>query len=412
MIRSFPFFPLSDVVDGDYDGHTNVNVKINNAVSELSTLQDIIYLRRSLKELYPLTLNDGKLELHLGDTNIHLMHSTLIIPTNFRATAMGRDGIVERTSQRHSPHFANQPFCLLHPTEDSLTGLFNLCEGINGHYEDDKIRYTVRSVLTNSSSAIHLYKVDKISNTKGNITHVLKSLIGNLTTGFSERKKRSDEWSYTGGHYLELYVVGDYDFYSRACSREGLNSVDKCFDKIWTYLNTVSLVYLYGFGIPITVVGMEVWTSRNLIDIPTSKQRTLWSDGYLDIVKDYASELRQRGKHFDALLYLTSTEGPDSEVLGLAPTGGLCNTDNAAYVDDRADEPDEQVLITIAHELGHLFGASHVETPDCSCGESNNCVLTKGNRINKYFCIAEYQVVYITCQAIFQKLFKDEKCKK
>ena len=66
----------------------------------------------------------------------------------------------------------------------------------------------------------------------------------------------------------------------------------------------------------------------------------------------------------------------------------MCNTDNVAYVDDRASKPNEEVLITIAHELGHLFGAKHVETPDCSCGGSNNSVLTEGNRINDYFCIA------------------------
>ena len=122
LIRSFPLFPLNDVVDGYYDGHTNVKVRINNVVSELSTLQDIIYLRTTLKELYPLTLNNGQLELNLGGTNISLMHSTLIIPTNFQATAMGRDGIVKSTSQRRSSHFANLPFCLLHATEDSLTG--------------------------------------------------------------------------------------------------------------------------------------------------------------------------------------------------------------------------------------------------------------------------------------------------
>ena len=117
--------------------------------------------------------------------------------------------------------------------------------------------------------------------------------------------------------------------------------MDKCFNKIWTYLNTVSLVYLYAFGIPITVVGMEVWTSDNLIDIPTSKQRTLYSDEYIDILKDFASELRQRGKDYDALLYLTPTQGQATELLGRASEGGLCNTDNVAYVDDRASKPDE-----------------------------------------------------------------------
>ena len=140
--------------------------------------------------------------------------------------------------------------------------------------------------------------------------------------------------------------------------------------------------------------GMEVWISDNLIDIPTSKQRTLYSDEYIDILKDFASELRQRGKDFDALLYLTSTQGQATEPLGRASEGGLCNTDNVAYVDDRASKPDEEVLITIAHELGHLFGASHVETPDCSCGGSNNCVLTEGNRTNDYFCIAGYQAMF------------------
>ena len=377
-IWSLPLYPLKDVVDGDYDGHTNVKVRINDVVHQLSTQSNIIYLRRILKELYPVNLNDGKIKLDLGGTTLTLMHSTVIIPRNYHTTTKGRNGVEKHSSQSQSSHLANQAFCLMHPVGDSVTGLFNLCDGLNGHYEDETFRYNIRSTRSNSSSVTHLYKVYKTSKPKGNITKALKSLIGDLSTEFSERRRRSD--SHHGGNYLELYVVADYDYYNRVCSKGGQKSADKCFDKIWTYLNTVSLVYWYAFGIPITVVGMEVWTDKNLIDIPISKQQSLKSERYryIDIIKHFSWELGKRGVHFDALLYLTSTLGKGSDTLGFAPNGALCNPPNSvAYVDDEGS--DEQMLITIAHELAHLFGANHVETRNCECGRGNRCFLETGN---------------------------------
>ena len=48
-----------------------------------------------------------------------------------------------------------------------------------------------------------------------------------------------------------------------------------------------------------------------------------------------------------------------------------------AYVDTYSGRSNEKPTMVIVHELGHLFGADHIETKACKCGD-NGCFMADG----------------------------------
>ena len=380
VVISFPLFPLDDVVDQNYSGQVTVKISIDAVFYGISSVTDIIHLRKSLKHLYPIHLGDETIQLELNGTKLDLMHSTVAIPKHFKATTKWKNGTTTHTTRIDLSHFANQPFCLMHPADHSVTGLFNLCDGINGHYHDGKLRFDVRTRRhANSSTVSHLSKISQVRKPRGkNFSNVLRRMIGNSSVEFSRRrKKRSDDNVYLGNNYVELYIVADYDYYERVCLDEDKSRPDQCLDHIWAHLYTCSLVYLYEFGVALTAVGFELWADSNHIDIPINKDKNPPKEQTLAPINDYGKQLNRESVNYDAILFLTSTLGKNTDFIGLAPVGGLCVYPNYGfYVDDEGS--DEEALITIVHELGHMFGADHVETLDCFRSDGKRTFLHEG----------------------------------
>ena len=372
---SFWFFPSSSKKFNITDSREIlVHVKVKDLfVSDVSNLTDVVRLRQTLKRLYPLELYDSHVELNIEGFELSLMHSTMPLPGDFHVKVRKNNSADDSVLKHNSSDFTNQPFCLMQTTDVSVSGIFNLCNGINGFISNGTHRIDVRSHM-NASLLTHFCKETTFSKDRGRIPKEIKDSFKKLKN--ERRKKRTVVGARA---YLELYIIAEYDFYDEECANDGITSKEGCVDVVWEFLYPVSVVYRYAFDIFIVPVGIEIWTEGNLADIPIYKQSSTEYkvNGYLTTINTWADDNVKLHTRYDAVLYLTTTVYIWSDIRGLAQNDGLCLYRPVAYVDTYSGRSNEKPTLVIVHELGHLFGADHIETKACKCGD-NGCFMADG----------------------------------
>ncbi|TSK22673.1 Disintegrin and metalloproteinase domain-containing protein 8 [Bagarius yarrelli] len=111
-------------------------------------------------------------------------------------------------------------------------------------------------------------------------------------------------------------------------------------------------------GIRVMLVGLEVWSNQDQIDVSIAPEQTL--DRFL---KWRQTELLPRKKH-DNAQFVTGVDFLGSTV-GLAPLRSMCFPSSGAVNEDHSRSP-LGIASTIAHEMGHNLGMSH-DTANCDC---------------------------------------------
>ena len=352
----------------------SVYVQVNEDVF-FSTEGDyeIARLRNKLSSIYPVH-SPGLLSLTVNTTSLNLISSPVLISHNFTVQYKVKDG--KRNRRHAAEQHDHQPYCNYISTDEQLEGVFNLCLGVNGHFIDGDRYNKIKSNISHGT-LIHLSSTSPSTQVPSLHNRYKKSFQEPWSNQSSGRYKRN----HVNTYHLELYIVIDHDFYNRICEK----NETYCIDKIWSYNLGVAWLIDHGFGINLVIVGIEVWTEGNLVDIDTNRLGShldTVSGWFEDEINDYAINVVGGAKVYDGFMYFSSTTSPiHGDAHGVALIDKTCYNNSYAYVDVKAGDRFELGVHTITHELGHSLGGRHIRDygtfSECWC-YPKMCVMGEG----------------------------------
>uniref|UniRef100_A0A3Q3RW10 ADAM metallopeptidase domain 8b n=1 Tax=Mastacembelus armatus TaxID=205130 RepID=A0A3Q3RW10_9TELE len=295
--------------------------------------------KRSLQEnqIYPDTVR-YQVALEGRNHTIHLEKNRNLIGRGYTETHYSEDGRRVTTSP-------DEDHCYYHGhvegmVESSVS--VGICSGISGFVRARQQVYLIEP-LGRSEDADHaVYREEdlKMRSRRGSNTTVLHD---------QDQDQDQDQGPRLAGLFRSKSWVGDVDIVSSHFSQESL----------YRALN-----------IRIMLVGLEIWTYRDYIEVKVDSEKTL--DNFLSWRQ---ADLLQREKHDNA--QFVTAKGFDRDTVGLANKFAICTKNSGGVNQDHHENP-IGLASTIAHEMGHNFGLSH-DSAGCVCGpySSGNCVMAE-----------------------------------
>ncbi|XP_055780887.1 zinc metalloproteinase-disintegrin-like 4a isoform X2 [Salvelinus fontinalis] len=295
---------------------------------------------------------------------IHLEKNRQLIGRNYAETHYSEDGRRVTTFPNYEDH------CYYHGhiqgIEDSSISV-GICSGISGFVRAEQKVYLVEPLGDSADGEHALYRQEHLRANRASCGHSNDSTVYDHDQGPAPRLSglfKSKGWKskpITGPQrFVEMYLVADYTEYKRFGSKtQGrMLEIANHVDKLYRPLN-----------IRVMLVGLEIWTTRDHIDVTISPENTL--NRFLQWRQD---DLLKREQH-DNAQFVT---GKDflGDTVGLANKLAMCTGSSGAVNQDHNMNP-IGVASTIAHEMGHNLGMSH-DTSGCTCGTSlsnDNCVM-------------------------------------
>ncbi|KAM9560277.1 zinc metalloproteinase-disintegrin-like 4a isoform 2-T2 [Salvelinus alpinus] len=295
---------------------------------------------------------------------IHLEKNRQLIGRHYAETHYSEDGRQVTTFPNYEDH------CYYHGhiqgIEDSSVSV-GICSGISGFVRAEQKVYLVEPLGDSADGEHALYRQEHLRANRASCGHSNDSTVYDHDQGPAPRLSglfKSKGWKskpITGPQrFVEMYLVADYTEYKRFGSEtQGrMLEIANHVDKLYRPLN-----------IRVMLVGLEIWTTRDHIDVTISPENTL--NRFLQWRQD---DLLKRARH-DNAQFVT---GKDflGDTVGLANKLAMCTGSSGAVNQDHNMNP-IGVASTIAHEMGHNLGMSH-DTSGCTCGTSlsnDNCVM-------------------------------------
>ncbi|XP_063993124.1 zinc metalloproteinase-disintegrin-like MTP8 isoform X2 [Diachasmimorpha longicaudata] len=166
----------------------------------------------------------------------------------------------------------------------------------------------------------------------------------------------------SGSRYLELVFVADTSLYERL-----ERNVQRVHRRVKDIVNIINALYT-PLNIFVALVGIEVWTMWNKIDVSPSSASTL-----KNFMKYRKQDLLKRMPNDNSQL-LTGIVF-DDKIVGKAGVGTMCTEDSSGGVNMDHSAITGLVAATVAHEIGHNFGMNH-DTRYCRCPEEE-CIMSE-----------------------------------
>ncbi|KAJ7987542.1 hypothetical protein DPEC_G00327570 [Dallia pectoralis] len=296
---------------------------------------------------------------------INLEKNRQLIGRNYTETHYSKDGIRRVTT------FPNEDHCYYHGhiqgIEDSSVSV-GICSGISGFLKAKQRLYLIEPLEETVDGDHALYRQEHLRTNDSRCGHSNDSFVfdhdqdlGPRLSGLYKSSGLKSKPIPGPQRFVEMYLVVDNAEYKAFG--------DKTKPRMLEIANHVDKLY-QALNIRVMLVGLEIWTATNYIDVSTSPDDTL--EKFLKWRRD---DLLKRAKH-DNAQFITGMDFL-GDTVGLANKMAMCTGSSGAVNQDHNRNP-IGVASTIAHEMGHNLGMSH-DNSSCTCGTSrndDNCVMT------------------------------------
>ncbi|XP_030253288.1 disintegrin and metalloproteinase domain-containing protein 19 [Sparus aurata] len=274
---------------------------------------------------------------------------------------------------RKSSSPASTGNCFYHGEVQGIEGssvAVSTCSGLRGLISlNTSVSYLIEPLPASAVAQQHaVFRAESLHLPGGSCLHHhgnkeheegLNGFIHGMMSPQSRREKRDLSQNMK---YVELLIVADKAEYDKHGS-----SLDKTKLKLLEAANLVDKYYK-PLNIRVALIGLEVWTSGDMISVSDNPHGTL------------AAFLSWRRKQLHALpndnAQLITGKGFQGTTIGLAPLKAMCSDYQSGGVNTDHSESAVGVAATMAHEMGHNFGMSHDSTGCCQArAEDGGCIM-------------------------------------
>uniref|UniRef100_A0A8B7TNJ7 Disintegrin and metalloproteinase domain-containing protein 7 n=1 Tax=Castor canadensis TaxID=51338 RepID=A0A8B7TNJ7_CASCN len=294
---------------------------------------------------------------------LHLLRSREFLASNYSETYYTVKG---EELTRH-PQIMDHCFyqgSIIHELDSAAS--ISTCNGLRGFFRVNDQRFLIEPVKY-SDEGEHLVfkyntKVPYAVNYSCTELNYTKKTVPRDTKCKEDHKMESTNKE----KYVELFVVADEYVYHR-----NGKPYNKLRNRIWGMVNFVNMIYKT-LNIHVTLVGIEIWTNGDKIEIASNIETTLLH------FSTWQETILKKKKNFDHVLLL-SGKWLYTHAQGISYPGGLCLPYySSSIVKDLL--PDINIVANrMAHQLGHNLGMHHDEFP-CTC-PLGKCVMDRGGSI-------------------------------
>uniref|UniRef100_A0A8C2KMA5 ADAM metallopeptidase domain 8a n=1 Tax=Cyprinus carpio TaxID=7962 RepID=A0A8C2KMA5_CYPCA len=269
------------------------------------------------------------------------------------------DGISETKSSDSFDHCYYQGH--VHDFKDSSVSV-GLCSGMEGFLRVKNQVYLIEPLEESLDGDHAIYKQEDLRTKQGAFGYINDTVydLGPKSSGLYKGKNMKNNAPRDGQRIVEMVLVVDHTEYKK------FGSFKKIEERMMLVANHVDKLYR-PLNIRVRLVGLEIWSQRDLIDVSEIPNLTL--ERFLQWRQD---SLLKRKKH-DNAHFVTGVDFQGSTV-GLATMYAMCSPSSGAVNEDHNENP-IAVASTIAHEMGHNLGMSH-DDPNCRCSSDKGCVMS------------------------------------
>ncbi|XP_076848361.1 disintegrin and metalloproteinase domain-containing protein 28 isoform X2 [Brachyhypopomus gauderio] len=243
---------------------------------------------------------------------------------------------------------------------DSMVSV-STCDGLRGYFQTAEQRFLIEPLSEDGDHAV--LKYEDVNDTP-RVCGVTNTSWDASTDSFpphtsKSRSRLSGPTLFQQQKYNELFLVADNRMYLKMDK-----DMDKVRTRMYDIINFVNTVYKQ-INTFIAVVGLEVWTNSDQIDVSPLAGETL--DKFTNWRNDV---LLKRRPHDNA--HLVTDIDFDGSTVGLAFIGTLCSGHSTGVIQNHNPRA-VAVGATMSHEMGHNLGMNH-DTSSCTCSD-DSCIM-------------------------------------